>query len=106
MIASGQLLVRFAVPSSDAKYIQLDAPMRVDIEPAGVTARALVRHIAPELDPASQMIIVEADLELDDADAPRIKAGQAARVYSPGAPPQQSRPRPTASGQSEDSSLK
>ncbi|GAB4570342.1 MAG: hypothetical protein Tsb0020_25050 [Haliangiales bacterium] len=103
LIASGQLLVRFAVPSRDAKHIEIDAPMHVDIEPAGVTARALVRHIAPELDPASQMIIVEADLELDDADAPRIKAGQAARVYSPSAPAHQSRPTP---GQDEASSLK
>jgi hypothetical protein len=41
---------------------------------------AVVRHVAPELEPASQMIIAEAELTLDDAQRAQIKAGLAARV--------------------------
>jgi hypothetical protein len=52
----------------------------VDIETASLPVDAVVRHVAPELEPASQMIIAEAELALDEQTRDRIKAGLAARV--------------------------
>jgi RND family efflux transporter MFP subunit len=88
LIASDELWVKFAVPSEDAADIRPGAPVVVEIESAGVTVDAVVRHVAPELEPASQMIIAEAELARDGQaqGAGIIKAGQAARVR-PGARP-------------------
>jgi RND family efflux transporter MFP subunit len=81
LIASDELWVKFAVPSEDAHLIRADVPVTVEIESSAVVVNAVVRHVAPELEPASQMVIAEAELTLDDAQRAQIKAGQAARVH-------------------------
>jgi RND family efflux transporter MFP subunit len=80
LIASDELWVKFAVPSEDAASIRAGVPVIVDIETASLPVDAVVRHVAPELEPASQMIIAEAELALDEQTRDRIKAGLAARV--------------------------
>jgi membrane fusion protein (multidrug efflux system) len=89
LIASDELWVKFAVPSEDAANIRAGAPVIVDIESANIRVDAVVRHVAPELEPASQMIIAEAELTLDEQTRGPIKAGLAARVRlaAPGASP-------------------
>jgi RND family efflux transporter MFP subunit len=80
LIASDELWVKFAVPSEDARAIRVGEPVTVEVETAGIVVDAVVRHVAPELEPASQMIIAEAELALDAQARGQIKAGQAARV--------------------------
>jgi RND family efflux transporter MFP subunit len=80
LIASDELWVKFAVPSEDAGAIHTGAPVVVEIETGDLAVDGVVRHVAPELEPASQMIIAEAELALDEQTRGRIKAGQAARV--------------------------
>lgn len=90
LIASDDLWVKFAVPSDDAARLVVGQRVRVEVEPVRVAVEAVVRHIAPELEPASQMIVAEA--KLDDAVSEiqpdtgtgrvaALKAGQAARVH-------------------------
>jgi RND family efflux transporter MFP subunit len=81
LIASDELWVKFAVPSEDAAYISAGTPVVVEIESASIRVDAMVRHVAPELEPASQMIIAEAELALDEQTRDRVKAGLAARVH-------------------------
>jgi RND family efflux transporter MFP subunit len=80
LIASDELWVKFAVPSEDGHLIRAGEPVIVEVETSGLVVNAVVRHVAPELEPASQMIIAEAELTLDDTQRGQIKAGQAARV--------------------------
>lgn len=83
LIASDELWVKFAVPSEDGHLIRVGEPVTVHVETSGIVVNAIVRHVAPELEPASQMIIAEAELAIDDAQRAQIKAGQAARVRRP-----------------------
>lgn len=80
LIASDELWVKFAVPSEDAAAIRAGTPVVVEIETSNIAVDAVVRHVAPELEPSSQMIIAEAELTLDERARGEIKAGQAARV--------------------------
>lgn len=81
LIASDELWVKFAVPSEDARLVAVGDRVIVEVEPAGIAVGGVVRNVAPELEPASQMIIAEADLALDQAQRSLVKAGQAARVH-------------------------
>ncbi|MFV8750609.1 efflux RND transporter periplasmic adaptor subunit [Nannocystaceae bacterium ST9] len=72
------LWVRFAVPVGDLERVHEGQAIEVALVPAGAPIRGVVRHIAPELDLASQMMLVEA--ELDSPIAGRAEAGQACTV--------------------------
>ncbi|WP_428263306.1 efflux RND transporter periplasmic adaptor subunit [Haliangium sp.] len=92
LIASDELWVKFAVPSQDSQRVAVGQRVAVDIEPAALTVDAVVRHVAPALEPASQMIFAEAELVLGDDHSAQVKAGQAARVR----PPARAAARPSA----------
>lgn len=80
LVTSDALWVRFAVPAGRAG--ELAAGKRVEVRVAGLEApiAAVIRQVAPELDPASQMILVEAELDPDPAVRAHLHSGLAAWV--------------------------
>lgn len=73
--ALDELWVRFAVPVDELAGIRAGVRVEVVLEPSARVIPATIRHVAPELDLASQMMFVEAEL-----DARAATAGQACRV--------------------------
>ena len=86
LISSGALLVRFAVPPEEIATLAVGSRVRVEVEVLRRAFEAEVRQRAPEIDPPSQMIFVEAHLEAPEV---AIPSGAVARVTRlvPGAPP-------------------
>ncbi|MFV8756402.1 efflux RND transporter periplasmic adaptor subunit [Nannocystaceae bacterium ST9] len=77
LVATDELWVRFAVPIEALSTLTIGARVDVELEPSGPTLSARVLHIAPELELASQMTFVEAEL------GPRefvVQPGQACSV--------------------------
>ena len=79
LIASEGLRVRFAVPPAQAGKLTLGRSVLVEVAGTASTFDGVIRHIAPELDPASKMIFVEAELN-GQADMSGIYPGSAAWV--------------------------
>jgi RND family efflux transporter MFP subunit len=86
LISADDLWVRFAVPSAESRWL---APgRRIRVVPGGQedAARAgEVRRVAPEIDPATDMVFAEARVESAAAAAPRLLAGETVRVHPDGA---------------------
>ncbi len=80
LIGSAGLLARFAVPPEQAASVSLGMPLRIEIETPPVVARGVVQHIAPEIDAASQMVLIEARVESPAEPDHSIPAGAVARV--------------------------
>ena len=78
LISEGAPWVRFAVPAAEAAALSEEAPLRVTLEAPPITLAARVRSVAPELDPASQLIFVEAELEPSSG----VRSGVAAWVVA------------------------
>ena len=81
LISADELWVRFAVPSAEARRVLPGGPVMV--APDGQDAASLageIRRVAPEIDPATDMVFVEAILGSPPAGAPRLLAGEIVRV--------------------------
>jgi RND family efflux transporter MFP subunit len=77
LISTDELFVKFAIPSDQAGTLVPGTEVDVVFEAQQLHARAVVRHIAPELDPVAQMILADADL----VDAPaRLQSGMVCRI--------------------------
>ncbi|MCX4240917.1 efflux RND transporter periplasmic adaptor subunit [Paraliomyxa miuraensis] len=76
LVVVDRLWVRFAVPVDDLHLVRPGGAVDVLPVPEGRRLRATIRHVAPELDLASQRMLVEAELH----DARTLKAGQACHV--------------------------
>ena len=75
-VASAQdLWVRFAVPPGRAARLDPGVEMLAEIEAHDTPVPATVRHIAPEIDPDSQMLLVEAELHPPVGTTEPIHAG-------------------------------
>lgn len=82
VIDSGDLFVRFAVPTGEASRVKVNMPIDLSIESNGqsIPARATVTHIPPDLDPVSRMIFADAELTNQPA---TLQAGLLCRVKVP-----------------------
>lgn len=80
LIAGHGLRVRFAVPLTDAGRLAPGRTVTVEAANAQRPFAAVIRQIAPELDPASKMIFVEAELSARPAETAAIYPGAAAWV--------------------------
>jgi membrane fusion protein (multidrug efflux system)/multidrug efflux system membrane fusion protein len=79
LISRGDPWIRFAVPSSEAAGLAAGGAVRVTLPGGAQSWSAQVRRMAPEIDPATDMIFAEAVLMLDEGEAgPR--AGEVVRV--------------------------
>ncbi|HMB69827.1 MAG TPA: HlyD family secretion protein, partial [bacterium] len=80
LISSGELWVRFAVPSAEARRIRPGGPVRVTPDAhQGESRSAEIRRVSPEIDPATDMVFVEAVLGAASPAAPLL-AGEIVRV--------------------------
>lgn len=80
LIRVDALWARFAVPSAEVARLAIGDTVRVDVESVAEWLPATVRHISPELDPAAQMVFVDAWLEIPDAQRGALRAGSPAWV--------------------------
>lgn len=71
LIRSDELWFRFAVPNQQAASIKVGAPIKVAIDHIEPSLTGVVQQIAPEINSAMQMVIVEARL----TSPPAVKAG-------------------------------
>jgi RND family efflux transporter MFP subunit len=76
LVAADRLWVRFAIPVEDLPHVRPGVEVDVVPVPEVPARRAVVRRVAPELDLASQRILVEAELH----EASGLTAGQACHV--------------------------
>jgi multidrug resistance efflux pump len=77
LISSDELFVKFAIPADKAGTLAPGSTVDVVFETAGIKTSAVVRHVAPELDPIAQMIVADADL----VDAPaQLQSGMVCRI--------------------------
>lgn len=76
LVSEGGLMVRFAVPQVEAKSLRLEEPIVASAADLG-ELRGTIERIAPEIDPASRMIFVEARL---DGAASTVQPGAVVRV--------------------------
>ncbi|HLL22426.1 MAG TPA: HlyD family efflux transporter periplasmic adaptor subunit [Kofleriaceae bacterium] len=77
VISSGDLFVRFAIPADKAGTLASGDDVDVLFEAQQLRSRAIVRRVAPELDPVAQMILAEAELVQPPA---RLQAGMVCRI--------------------------
>jgi RND family efflux transporter MFP subunit len=87
LISPDNLLVRFAVPPDQAARLRTGQAVSVHIEELGLRERGTIERVSPEIDGASQMIVVEAHLDSDPALVSRLKTGLVAGVSPAGPEP-------------------
>ena len=90
LISAGQFMLRFAVPPEQAAAIRKGAGVVMRLDSLPLTLSGRVSQVAPRIDTASQMVFVEADLEVPPGILDRLQDGLPGRVSvraAPGAPP-------------------
>lgn len=85
LISSGDLLVRAAVPPEEARVLSLGAPVTATTRTTGLQVTGQVQRIAPEVDAASQMVLIEVRLA-PGTGAERLQTGQVVDVAPAQAP--------------------
>ena len=80
VIGAEEPWVRFALPRDAPLAHGVGKPVRARLDSLSIDLAAVIRHIAPEVDSASQMIFAEAELEIPAALAGKVQPGMVARV--------------------------
>jgi len=80
LISGGDLLVRAAVPPEEARSLAAGGAVTVHIRSQNLALPGRIERIAPEIDAASQMILIEARLDPANGVAPRVQTGQVVDV--------------------------
>lgn len=78
LIAAGGVRVMVAVPPGELAAFRVGSRIAVEIDTVPEPKPAVIRQIAPELDPASKHFFVEAELELGGGDTTEVRPGLAA----------------------------
>ena len=81
LISGGDLLVRAAVPPEEARSLTAGGAVTIHIRSQNLALPGHIERIAPEIDAASQMILIEARLDpAGPSGAPRVQTGQVVDV--------------------------
>jgi len=83
LISGGDLLVRAAVPPEEARSLAAGGAVTIHIRSQNLALPGHIERIAPEIDAASQMILIEARLDPSGpsgSTAPRVQTGQVVDV--------------------------
>jgi RND family efflux transporter MFP subunit len=75
LISAGDLLVRAAVPTEEARKLKEGDPVAVAVRTADLKIPGTVQRIAPEVDAASQMVLIEVHLTATPEMESRLQAG-------------------------------
>jgi membrane fusion protein (multidrug efflux system)/multidrug efflux system membrane fusion protein len=86
LITSDDMWIRFALPPSKLKEVAPDTKVQALIENRGRPVEGSVKHVAPEVESASQMVFVEAKLDLPKEEKQALQTGAKARVFIAAAP--------------------
>jgi len=84
LLSTEELLVRFAVPPEAVESFELGDTVEVKLENTVRRTQATIQHIAPEIDGPSQMVFIEARLEVPEEELARLRSGLPARVFPAG----------------------
>jgi hypothetical protein len=75
LISAGDLLVRAAVPPEEARRLKVGDPVAIDVRAQGFQIAGTLQRIAPEVDAASQMVLIEVRLAADPGTESRLQTG-------------------------------
>ncbi len=75
LISSGELLVRAAVPPEEARKLAVSTPVTATVRNLGLRIPGSVQRIAPEVDAASQMVMIEIRLSPSPEAESRLQTG-------------------------------
>jgi len=89
VISSDDVVLRFAIPAEHVGRLKPGDEVDVAIESRKLKAKAVVKSVAPELDPVAQMIRAEADVAAIEGES--LQSGLVCRVH-PSAAPSGNRP--------------
>ncbi|MBN1204471.1 MAG: efflux RND transporter periplasmic adaptor subunit [Myxococcaceae bacterium] len=101
LLSTGGRKIRFAVPEEEARRLEPGSPLRLLIDPQGLTLAGVVESITPEVDAAARMVFAVAAFGEPPPDT--VATGMVAHVQSIPAPERVSQqetaaPTPTRSG--------
>jgi RND family efflux transporter MFP subunit len=80
LISAGDLMVRAAVPPEEAHHLTPGNPVTATVRTLGLAVPGTIQRIAPEVDAASQMVLIEVHLNLTPASVSRLQTGQVVDV--------------------------
>jgi multidrug efflux pump subunit AcrA (membrane-fusion protein) len=80
LISAGDLMVRAAVPPEDARGLAVGDLVTARPRDAGAAVRGTVQRIAPEVDAASQMVLIEVRLDSPPGTRGALQNGQVVDV--------------------------
>jgi RND family efflux transporter MFP subunit len=80
LISAGDLMVRAAVPPEEAHRLTPGNPVTATVRTLGLAVPGSIQRIAPEVDAASQMVLIEVRLDLTPDSASRLQTGQVVDV--------------------------
>jgi RND family efflux transporter MFP subunit len=80
LISAGDLWVRFAVPSSESDWLAVGRRVGVAADGSASELEAEVRKVAPEIDPATDMVFAEASLTSAEVEGADLRSGEIVRV--------------------------
>lgn len=80
LISSQEFLLRFAVPPEEASRLRVGRRVAMRLESSAVTVEGTISQIAPQVDAASQMVFIEAEVEVPDGVERQLQDGLAGRV--------------------------
>jgi len=80
LISTGEFMLRFAVPPEQAASIRKGAGVEVRLDSLPMSLLGRVSQVAPRIDTASQMVFVEAELQVPPAVLDRLQDGLPGRV--------------------------
>ena len=75
LISAGDLLVRAAVPPEEARRLKVGDPVAVTVRAQGFQVPGTLQRIAPEVDAASQMVLIEIHLAPTPEMESRLQTG-------------------------------
>ncbi|HEV2854545.1 MAG TPA: efflux RND transporter periplasmic adaptor subunit [Thermoanaerobaculia bacterium] len=75
LISAGDLLVRAAVPPEEARRLAVGTPVAATVRSLGLAIPGTIQRIAPEVDAASQMVLIEVRLAPTPEMESRLQTG-------------------------------
>jgi RND family efflux transporter MFP subunit len=75
LISAGELLVRAAVPPEEARTLAAGTPVTATVRTLGLRVAGIIERVAPEVDAASQMVLIEIRLSPTPEAEDRIQTG-------------------------------
>lgn len=80
LVSARELMVRFAVPEREVSGVAPGQPVTIAVRGTRTELDGVVEEIAPEVDPASGMVLAEARVEAADRAAGSVQPGAVVRV--------------------------